>query len=45
MLNNKSILLIGGEGYIGNVLAKNLLKNGYLVTSLDKLLYNNDSCP
>jgi len=37
----KNILLIGGEGYIGNVLSTFLLKSGYKVTSFDRLIYNN----
>jgi len=40
----KNILLIGGEGYIGNVLSEKLLSSGYNVTSFDKLLYSNNSC-
>ena len=40
----KSILIIGGEGYIGNVVAYNLLEVGYSVTSFDNLLYNNHLC-
>ena len=40
----KKILLIGGEGYIGNVVAENLIKNGYEITSFDCLLYSNESC-
>jgi len=40
----KNILLIGGEGYIGNVVAQNLLENGYTVRSYDNLLYNNHQC-
>ncbi len=38
------ILLIGGEGYIGNVLSSYLLKKGLDVRSLDLLLYNNKIC-
>ena len=38
------VLIIGGEGYIGNVVAHNLLQNGYLVTSFDNLLYKNHHC-
>ena len=38
------ILLIGGEGYIGNVLSSYLLKKGLNVRSLDLLLYNNKIC-
>tara|TARA_B100001964_G_scaffold148218_1_gene163330 strand:- start:315 stop:1397 length:1083 start_codon:yes stop_codon:yes gene_type:complete len=40
----KNILVTGGEGYIGTILAQNLLKNGHSVTSLDNLLYNNHLC-
>ena len=40
----KKILLIGGEGYVGNVLSQKLLLDGYSVTSLDNLLYNNHLC-
>ena len=42
-LNNKhkKILLIGGEGYIGNVLSYDLINDGYQITSYDNLLYNN----
>lgn len=42
--NMKKILLIGGEGYIGNVVAQNLLHAGYCVTSYDNLLYGNNLC-
>jgi nucleoside-diphosphate-sugar epimerase len=44
MLNNKSILIIGGEGYIGNVVCNNLISAGYSVSSFDKLIYKNDLC-
>ena len=40
----KKILLIGGEGYIGNIVAQNLLINGYSVISYDSLIYNNQLC-
>ena len=40
----KSILIIGGEGYIGSVLCSQLISNGYNVKSMDLLLYNNHSC-
>jgi len=40
----KKLLLIGGEGYIGNVVAQYLLDIGYNVTSLDNLLFNNNHC-
>ena len=38
------IILIGGEGYIGNIVVHNLLLNDNLVTSYDNLLYNNHLC-
>ena len=38
------VLLIGGEGYIGNVVALNFLSKKYKVISFDKLLYNNYQC-
>ena len=42
-LNNKKektkILLIGGAGYIGSILAKRLLKQNYQVTIFDKFIY------
>ena len=40
----KNILLIGGEGYIGNVVSERLLSAGYTVTSFDILLYGNNLC-
>ena len=40
----KKILLIGGEGYIGNVVAQNFIENSYYITSYDMLLYNNHQC-
>lgn len=40
----KNILIIGGEGYIGNILCENLVSNGYNVTSYDNLIYNNNHC-
>ena len=42
MLNKKSILIIGGEGYIGNVVCSNLMSAGYTVSSFDKLIYKNN---
>ena len=38
---NKKILLVGGEGYIGNVCAIELLKKNYKITSFDYLVYEN----
>ncbi len=40
----KNVLLIGGEGYIGNIVAQNLISNGSIVTSFDILIYNNHQC-
>lgn len=37
----QSVLLIGGAGYIGTVLAKNLINSGYHVTIFDKFIYLN----
>ena len=39
-----NILLIGGEGYIGNIVSHILLLNGYQIISYDNLMYNNHSC-
>ena len=38
------ILLIGGEGYIGNVVSEILLSERYSVISYDNLLYGNNLC-
>ena len=40
----KKILIIGGEGYIGNVVTQNLLDAGYDVISYDNLLFKNNYC-
>ncbi|PIQ47519.1 MAG: NAD-dependent epimerase/dehydratase [Cytophagales bacterium CG12_big_fil_rev_8_21_14_0_65_40_12] len=37
----KSILLIGGAGYVGSVLSSHLLKLGYQVHVLDNFVYDN----
>ena len=39
-MKQKSILIIGGEGYIGNVITDIFIKKNYLVTSFDNLIYN-----
>ena len=41
---NKTVLIIGGGGYIGSVLSSNLIDNGYNVKSMDLLIYHNHSC-
>ena len=40
---SKHILITGGAGYIGSLLTGELLRNGYQVTVLDKLLFGGDS--
>jgi nucleoside-diphosphate-sugar epimerase len=42
--SNRRILLIGGAGYVGSVIAGQLLECGYLVRCMDLLLYRNDVC-
>ena len=39
---NKKILVIGGEGYVGSVVIKNLLIEKYNIYSIDNLIYNQD---
>jgi len=39
----KTVLITGGAGYIGSVLSSKLLKGGYTVRVIDKLLFGNDS--
>lgn len=41
---DKSVLIIGGAGYIGPVLTDRLLAAGYKVNCLDLLLYQNNTC-
>jgi len=38
---SSKILIIGGAGYIGTVVAKYFIKKSYSVTCLDNLIYNN----
>jgi nucleoside-diphosphate-sugar epimerase len=40
-MSTRSVLIIGGAGYIGPVVTERLLKAGYQVTCLDVLLYDN----
>jgi len=37
--SNTRVLITGGAGYLGSVMAEHLLDSGYTVTVLDKLLY------
>lgn len=39
-MQNLKILLVGGEGYVGKVISKNLIKNKFKITSFDNLIYN-----
>lgn len=41
--NVHHVLVIGGAGYIGSVLCRQLLKHGYSVRVLDRLLYGRES--
>ena len=43
MIKKKSLLLVGGAGYIGTVITKCFLKKGYRITCLDNLIYNQPS--
>jgi nucleoside-diphosphate-sugar epimerase len=39
----RSVLVVGGAGYIGSVLVRKLLKGGWRVRVLDRLLYGEES--
>tara|TARA_R110002072_G_scaffold27564_16_gene89702 strand:- start:1087 stop:2103 length:1017 start_codon:yes stop_codon:yes gene_type:complete len=39
--DQRSVLIVGGAGYIGSVITPRLLSAGYRVTTLDRLLYDN----
>ena len=43
MIIDMKVLITGGAGYLGTVLAKRLLDQGYLVTVVDNLKYNQTS--
>ena len=43
MNNDRHILITGGAGYIGSLLTSELLRTGYQVTVLDKLLFGGES--
>ena len=40
--NNKTIMLIGGAGYVGTMLAKKLLNDGFKVKIFDMFIYKSD---
>jgi len=42
-MNKKKVLITGGAGYLGSVITGHLLKQGYKVTCLDNLTYNQKS--
>ena len=39
----RTVLLVGGAGYVGSVITRHLLDHGYRVRGFDLLLYNNRS--
>lgn len=43
MRTGEHILITGGAGYIGSLLTAELLRGGYLVTVVDKLLYGGEA--
>lgn len=42
-MSNKKVIILGGAGYIGSVLAEQLLNNGYSITIVDSCLFGTDS--
>ena len=39
-MHNKNILIVGGEGYIGNALYDHFSLRKFKITSFDNLIYN-----
>lgn len=44
MDGKRSVLLVGGAGYIGTVMTGYFLRRGWQVRSFDQLIYKNESC-
>jgi len=42
-INHRTVLIVGGAGYIGSVLTRKLLADGWAVKILDRLLYGEES--
>ena len=42
-INDRHVLVVGGAGYVGNVLVRELLAAGYQVRVLDRLLFDHGS--
>ena len=42
-MNAEKILVTGGAGYIGSILVPKLIQNGYKVSVLDSLVFNQSS--
>jgi nucleoside-diphosphate-sugar epimerase len=40
----RTVLLVGGAGYVGSVITGHLLRAGWGVRCLDQLIYKNESC-
>ena len=42
-MEKEKVLITGGSGYLGSVITGHLLRNGYMVTCLDNLMYRQKS--